>query len=203
MTIFAVRGPDTLQTLQKSRQKSNLTLLDNNTVAFGDPGILLDYLGMSSGSCRMQNFRQCENQFCLVPHGRDQEKFIKKAVNEGNLKRFDPFVTWDVMVTQLESCQYVLCRSLHCIILSDAMRIPNVFFQFPNTTNKEPIHKYKDYYAMFGISAMEMPYFEDVALATKYLQGDKHVQLQHHQTRINDLYDSFPLFLFEEQKDSN
>jgi hypothetical protein len=42
-----------------------------------------------------------------------------------------------------------------------------------------------------------------VALATKYLQGDKHVQLQHHQTRINDLYDSFPLFLFEEQKDSN
>ena len=200
MNVLATRGPDTLQVIQEARKKANMPALPDGSVALGDPGILLHHLGMDSGSCRQSQLRSCDYRFCFVSHAGDGGDFINKVVREHNFQRFSPFVTWDVMVRQLGTCQHVLCRSLHCIILSDAMNIPNVFFQFANTTNKEPIHKYRDYYGSFGISRDDMPYFEDAALAMEYLEGNKHVKLQHHQARIDALYEAFPLSLFAIQK---
>ena len=193
---MAVRGPDTLSAVKKSLKNHNHKPL-HHPVALGDPGILLHHLGMDTGSCRRDSLAPCEHKYCLVTHGGDNLQRTRKVSKENQLQYFLPFTTWDIMVRQLETCEHVLCRSLHCIILSNAMEIPNVFFQFANNTNHEPIFKYIDYYKSLGVDADAMPYYEDVVLAKDYLAGTQHVKLLHTQRTVKELMESFPYYLFK------
>lgn len=192
---MAVRGPDTLKTVEKSFKKPVST-----NVVLGDPGILLHYLGMDSGSCRQLEGSSCEHKYCLVTHGADGDKFFIHASKEHNLHHFSPYTTWGKMTKNLESCEFVLCRSLHCIIMSNAMDIPNVFFQFKNNTSKEPILKYIDYYKSVGLSADTMPYYEDVEQAKAYLNGNQYRPVKSSHESMQALVDAFPYFLFHRKE---
>ena len=195
MHVLAVRGPDTLATVERSLVKYKKKPL-NYKVAFGDPGILVHRLHMDARTCRYGSPTNCAHKFCFVKHGGDSDARVRELSEAYGIKAFSPYVEWAQMFRQMETCEFLLCRSLHCIIVADAIKTPSVFFQFPNNTNPEPMHKYRDYYKSVGVNTNDIPYYEDVPRAMAYLQGGQHVKI-HTAEMVKDLVEAFPFYLFK------
>jgi pyruvyltransferase len=108
--VRAVRGARTREYLRRS---------DADTIALGDPGLLAGYL--LDGPVRKKF------ALGLVPHYKDaKSEVVEKARSLGRHVRIIN-VEWtpEEVAREIASCEAVLSSSLHGLVFSDALEVPN------------------------------------------------------------------------------
>jgi len=153
--VCAVRGELTLRVMRR------VGMIDGRMVALGDPGILYSDL--------LTEVPQKEFDIGIVPHFRDKdagerlgEAYLKVGmrVKVIDVMQVDPLIT----VKEIASCAIVLSSSLHGLIVSDSLGIPNrhVVFSTLGQSKEEYLFKFNDYYSAYQNRADAPIRFDDV-----------------------------------------
>ena len=142
INLIAVRGKITLQRLINNGVKTS------KKVILADPGILLPII---YDQIKIKKQKKIYN-LCIIPHYIDKNNtLIKKNIRikgsliiniEGNPYYF---------MSSLSKCQRVLSSSLHGLIISDSMGIPNMRMIVSDKIIGGD-YKFKDYYSAFDLN---------------------------------------------------
>lgn len=133
-TVAAVRGKSTL---------SRITDVPNGVkIVLGDPGLLADSLIPTGGNKRYR--------LGVIPHyvDIDNENILQFKDREGVLT-IDPTGDCLTVIEEINSCDAIISSSLHGLIVSDSLGIPNLHMQLGNGL-KGGLYKFHDYYSVFN-----------------------------------------------------
>lgn len=135
----AVRGALTRSRLDSSR---------GDAVALGDPGLLVRRM--------FPALRESGKRFnvSLIPHIRERySKVVSKLrVERPDINVIDPGLPPAIVLERISASRLVLSSSLHGLICSDALDVPNRWT--PLSGNVEGgAYKFRDYYSAFGEDA--------------------------------------------------
>jgi len=141
--VLATRGPITLQVLRKMGVRE----LDNSTVVFGDPGLLVGAVLYH----HLQYNATYGTKECLVPHINDEEHSCPKGVTTvapwmlseaAEWECFGPDLEFMDFVRRILQCGRITTSSLHAAVFADVFDVP---------VRIKPVHrntvgrKFKDY----------------------------------------------------------
>jgi len=174
--IYAVRGLLTAEKLKSGWKPT----------AMGDPGRLIQLIELTTDKYCGST---CAREICFVPHMKDAN--VYKPSIESTVHVFWPNTTWTDMVEKLSGCRYVICSSLHCLIISDTLGIPNRWVQFEGSGTEKIAgqFKFQDYFTSINSTRLQPTRAIDEAVAL----GPSRKQ---DNFNANKLLDSFPYHLF-------
>lgn len=111
-------------------------------VALGDPGILADVL--------LDHPVPKTHIVGIIPHYVDEgnPKFVTLAKRRG-IKVIDVRTSPVEIVKQISSCEAILSSSLHGLIVSDALSVPNLHYPVSDKLTGGSF-KFRDYYSAFS-----------------------------------------------------
>ena len=139
--IIAVRGNISLQRLKKNKKTVP------NNVVLADPGLLFPIIFKFNKLISDKKFYN----LCIIPHYIDQNNSLIKSkikVKQSiilNIKE-NPFT----FINTLSKCKRVLSSSLHGLIISDSLAIPNLRIVISNKIIGGD-YKFRDYYSAYGL----------------------------------------------------
>lgn len=139
--IIAVRGNISLQRLKKNK------ITVSNSVVLADPGLLFPIIFKFK---KLNSVKKYYN-LCIIPHYVDQNNTLIKSkikVKQSmilNIKE-NPFK----FIKTLSKCKRVLSSSLHGLIISDSLAIPNLRIVASNKIIGGD-YKFRDYYSAYGL----------------------------------------------------
>lgn len=115
-------------------------------VAHGDPGLLCDLLLPNHAEIP----KTCP--LGLVPHYTDRDGPELQAIiaKYPHAKVLDVFSDPRKFLEELADCRLILSSSLHGLIASDALSIPNAWMKISDNVVGDGF-KFRDYYSVFGI----------------------------------------------------
>ncbi len=128
LDVRAVRGPRTAEFLRNR----GITVPD----VYGDPALLLPEL--FPGRFKAMG----EIEVGIVPNWADLDRF-----RGSKLPIIDPMRSWNVCVEDILKCRFVLCSSLHGLIIAESYGIPA---RYVRVSDQEGTFKYRDYYESTG-----------------------------------------------------
>ncbi len=130
----SVRGLSTLGRITGSK----------NNIAVGDPGLLASYLLPPIKSADSRKFR-----LGILPHYVDADIAIVQqlAKHEGVLV-IDATQPCLEVIRSISQCQAILSSSLHGLIVSDSLGVPNIHLKLSDNL-KGGQYKFSDYYSVF------------------------------------------------------
>lgn len=157
LDVYALRGKLTHRYLAK------YGFVDANAaIPYGDPGLLYaELFGIK---------KDTQYDLGVIPHVRDAEagRAIAESYSKKGLKvnLIDASQTPSVVVGEIAKCEKVLSSSLHGLIVSDSLGIPNRHLVLSTLGHsKDDFYlKFKDYYSAFG---EELPSEEDYTVRDK------------------------------------
>ncbi|WP_144061003.1 polysaccharide pyruvyl transferase family protein [Agrococcus pavilionensis] len=132
--FHAVRGALTLAKLQPGQQRG---------VVLGDPGLLVGLLF---------DAQEVETKYELgvVPHYVDASApLLGELSRSADVSIIDVAAPVAEVVRGVAQCRRIISSSLHGLVLSDALRIPNAWVQFSADVAGDGF-KFADYYSGFG-----------------------------------------------------
>lgn len=145
--VFGVRGKETLKRLVLSPEQQE-------TVVLGDGGLLLEREDIVP-----------IYQLGLVPHYVDYQWVSTLPIaKRPEVKVINVKDSVSTVIKDLSSCQSILSSSLHGLIASDAMGIPNR--QFTTKTSNNIIgngFKFIDYYSIYDMEQPKSIYLDDLS----------------------------------------
>jgi len=131
LDIRAVRGPITRSFLLKRGIEV--------PEVYGDPGLLVKVL---TGDRFGQNKR---SKVGVVPHMSDLKRpEVQRLQGARDTMIIDPHRSWNIVIDEIASCEFVVSSSLHGLIVADAFGIPAIYVRLGE---HEGLLKYEDYYA--------------------------------------------------------
>lgn len=161
IVVHSTRGPHTWKLFQDIEPNKTMygSSGPNSSIGqqqnyYGDPGFLTPYL-YPQYQKNSTTEATTQTKYCIVPHVQDlklpeiQDTVQRLTTANITITIISPYDKWENVVPKLQSeCDYVASSSLHGLIVSDAMGIPTMWFQFPNkqTAQTEGNFKYIDYY---------------------------------------------------------
>lgn len=110
LAVRAVRGPLTLKELRKHFNVSS--------VPFGDPALLMSQVHTLPAN-------QVTNEYGLIPHWIDAGLAVVERLKALGVKVIDVRQPTQSLILELASVKKILSSSLHGLILSDALGVPN------------------------------------------------------------------------------
>lgn len=140
--VVAVRGVKTREVLIQSGVSC--------PAVYGDPALLLPLI-------YKPEVKKVKGRIGFIPHYKDiNNDNINRLVQEYNgnaiLIKVQKYNTWQEVINQMLSCEFILSSSLHGLILADAYGVPNQWITFeeglPGGT-----FKFEDYYSAVGKKA--------------------------------------------------
>ena len=135
--IYAVRGKLTRQTLIKQGIPC--------PEVYGDPSLLLPYIYTPHSEKKYK--------YGFIPHYVDYDLPHVKKFREEHPEilfiNFKDYTSWQNVIEQIYSCEFIISSSLHGLIVSDAYKIPNVRVIFSNNIIGGDF-KYRDYFSVVG-----------------------------------------------------
>lgn len=160
-------------------------------IPLGDPGLLVD---------RLFDAKLIPKKFVvgIIPHYvHNRELEIRTWIrrNENDVLCIDICSRLDHVLEQIAQCEFVISSSLHGLIFSDALNVPNKWIYIDDQLAGNSF-KFRDYYSAFGITD-PMPILFNADLKIKEL-------LFHHPIRVGiekikeDLFNAFPMELLQE-----
>lgn len=172
--VFAVRGMKTRECLIKDG-------IDCPEV-YGDPALLLPLV-------YYPKVQKVKGRIGFIPHFVDiEDKNVIRLMNEcGNdsfLIKVQGYNTWQEVVDQILSCEFILSSSLHGLILSDAYGVPNQWISLADLPGGA--FKYEDYYSAVGKKVEPIKIADNITF--KEL-----IETKQHYQRI--VFDSRPLLM--------
>lgn len=141
LRVFAVRGKNTLNKLQKF---DNVEFVYKNAV-LGDAGLLASELVKNKHIKKIYDLG-------IIPHYADKDNHIFKKINDqfdGKSIILDPTLEPMLFLESLMQCKAVISTAMHPLIACDALRIPNMWVRISEKTTSR--YKFHDYYSAFGI----------------------------------------------------
>ncbi len=133
--VIGVRGILTAEALRLNNQEVSISFM-------GDPGLLVKEVIAPRDS----NYKK-SGKIGVIPHFIDYD-IVKKMIEDNpNFELINIKSTYDVVCKQILRCDVVLSSSLHGLIFSDAMNVPNSWVKFSNNV-KGGTFKFRDYYSV-------------------------------------------------------
>jgi len=130
----AVRGKHSLELLN-CKEKDN--------IALGDPGLLTDQLF---------NLNRTNKQRCIgiIPHYVDSSDLSLLHLGEKyeNIKILSVYSNIESLLQEIKNCDLILSSSLHGLIVSDSLGVPNAWLKISNKLNDD--FKFYDYYSIWN-----------------------------------------------------
>lgn len=133
--VHGVRGNLTAESLRCYDDKLSITFK-------GDPGLLVKEIIPPRGSDYKSNYK-----IGIIPHFVDYDIVKKIIINDPRFILIDITNTYENVCSQILKCDMVLSSSLHGLIFSDAMNVPNSWVKFSNKV-KGGTFKFRDYYSV-------------------------------------------------------
>lgn len=119
---------------------------------YGDPGLLVDRL---AGPSPQKKYR-----LGIIPHYVDQTSpFSLPLLNQSGVKFINVFSPISQILNEIRSCHYILSSSMHGLIVSDALGVPNSRLKFSSEIED---YKFTDYYSAFGIDSPAVLYAKNL-----------------------------------------
>ncbi|MEN8992300.1 polysaccharide pyruvyl transferase family protein [Avibacterium paragallinarum] len=131
--IIGVRGKKTLDALSKFDNDLDVEFL-------GDPGLLSREIITPRQN---QNF---DGKIGIIPHFVDYD-FVMKNIASEDYYVIDIKKDFESVCNEILKCKCILSSSLHGLIFSDAMNVPNVWVKFSDKV-KGGTFKFNDYYSV-------------------------------------------------------
>jgi pyruvyltransferase len=133
--VLAVRGKLTLERLSGDR---------SGPVALGDGGLLCD-LFHKGGTKRYT--------LGIIPHYADAKDLVLREIMSKNqrIKLIDICGTVEEVIRDVGQCEHVVSSSLHGLVLSDSLCVPNRWVEFPGSAKRifGSGFKFRDYYSIY------------------------------------------------------
>lgn len=133
--VIGVRGDLTSESLKFYDSKISIAFK-------GDPGLLVKEIIKPRGSNYIEN-----HKIGIIPHFIDYNIVLKMIGNDKRFTIIDIKNTFEIVCTQILECDAILSSSLHGLIFSDAMNVPNSWVKFSNNV-KGGTFKFRDYYSV-------------------------------------------------------
>lgn len=108
----------------------------------GDPGLLVREIINPRDSNYTKN-----NKIGVIPHFIDYDIVKRLIAEDPTFILIDIKNTYDIVCYQILSCDVILSSSLHGLIFSDAMNVPNSWVKFSDRV-KGGTFKFRDYYSV-------------------------------------------------------
>lgn len=108
----------------------------------GDPGLLVREIINPRNSNYTKN-----NKIGVIPHFIDYDIVKRLIAEDPTFILIDIKNTYDIVCYQILSCDVILSSSLHGLIFSDAMNVPNSWVKFSDRV-KGGTFKFRDYYSV-------------------------------------------------------
>jgi hypothetical protein len=159
-------------------------LIKNNIVT-GDPGLLASFIYPKTN----------EKKYILgiIPHFTDLNSTIFYEVHKKYMKKSIIINVQDhpdKVIRQIGECEKIISSSLHGLIVSDSLNIPNTWVENRyKLGNPEPHFKFHDYYSIFditGMSPVEVSEFLDCDL--DYIKRNYRINYDSVQAKQRELY---------------
>lgn len=190
--VCAVRGKRTLEIL---RRTGFVRPEELGSIALGDPGLLFPDL--------LKERPPTQYDLGIVPHFRDYDEGLQLgrrfAAFGVNVKVIDVMQDDPVNVLcEIAQCDKILSSSLHGLIVSDALQIPNrhIVFSTLGQAVQEYLFKFDDYYSAFDVKSSECLSFSSVkGNELNTLRSINIVAIPHEKVRLIQecLIKSFPV----------
>jgi hypothetical protein len=183
----AVRGPITREIIRKSGGYCD--------TIYGDPALLLPEI-------YNPKIRK-EHRLGYIPHYIHQNEELQTDAHTIDILR-SSYEDIEAFVRELNSCEAVICTSLHAIIVANAYGIPARWATFQSSENKVAGDdmKFEDYFLSVGMP-VQKPFdlSETRVLDSKRIlqQMDKSVDLK---INLNALREAFPLEVIPKKESS-
>lgn len=140
LEVKAVRGYFSLEKLKKFKSRD---IKISQNAAIGDPGLLAKYL---------IDVSNIEKKFDLgiIPHYVDKNNLMLNNIKVQNSIIIDIQQKPEVVLRQIAECKNIISSSLHGLIVSDSLGIPNIRMIISDKITGGD-YKFNDYYSAFGI----------------------------------------------------
>lgn len=138
LEILSVRGYLTRDALLKGFNVHNIPV--------GDPGLLFPQL------CLSINKPEKKYKYGVIPHhSRFDDKNMWENIQDESALFID-FRTddYEYIYHQMNSCEYIISQSLHGLIFSDSLGIPNAWLGYGINEHNESKFKFYDYFSSIG-----------------------------------------------------
>ena len=117
---------------------------------YGDPALLMPLLYHPQKGA-------VKGRVGIIPHYVDAgnaqvERLLAELGGDGVLISVQGYRSWQALIDQICSCEFVLSSSLHGLILCDAYRVPNRWVRFSDRIVGGSF-KFEDYYSSVGKAA--------------------------------------------------
>lgn len=188
--VCAVRGKRSLEIL---RRTGFVRPEELGNIALGDPGLLFPNL--------LNERPPTQYDLGIVPHFRDYDEGLQLgrrfAAFGVNVKVIDVMQDDPVnALREIAQCDKILSSSLHGLIVSDALQIPNrhIVFSTLGQTVQEYLFKFDDYYSAFDENCLRPLEASDVISANNgVLSGQYNLSQKEQILSVqNRLLNSFP-----------
>lgn len=140
--VVAVRGEKTREVLVHSGVSC--------PTVYGDPALILPLV-------YKPEVKKVKGRIGFIPHYKDiNNDNINRLIQEYNgnaiLIKVQKYKSWQEVINQLLSCEFILSSSLHGLILADAYGVPNHWITFEDGLPGGAF-KFEDYYSAVGKKA--------------------------------------------------
>lgn len=156
--VVGVRGKLTAQHLLDKNKNLNISFL-------GDPGLLAREIVKPR-----DNDIKSKGIIGVIPHFIDYDYISEILKNENHIKIIDIKSDFKKVCSSILECDVILSSSLHGLIFSDSMNVPNVWVTFGNNIIGGDF-KFMDYYSVMESpknSAIECKDIKDIQKAIKF-----------------------------------
>lgn len=139
-SVIAVRGKLTL---------GQIEVPPNSEIVLGDGGLLVSLLRRATPK---------RYKIGLIPHyAQADDPEVRALAEHPEIHLIDACASPREVIHHISQCESVLSSSLHGLIVSDALGIPNRWVQFPATSSRVigGSFKFLDYYSAFGIEDLQ------------------------------------------------
>jgi len=138
---IAVRGEHSLKLLDCKEKES---------IVLGDPGLLADQLFDLKRISR-------KRRIGIIPHYVDAgaSSLVRLCHEYENIKVLSVYTEIEELLSEIKNCDLVLSSSLHGLIVSDSLGVPNAWLKISEKLDSD--FKFYDYYSIWGESMKTAP----------------------------------------------
>ncbi len=176
--IKAVRG-------NLSKKRAEKLLNKKLDIVVGDPGLLSSYL--------ISNKIEKKYSIGIIPHFREQDEpiFQELANYYANSLFIDVKQSPETVIKQISQCEVILSSSLHGLIISDSLHIPNFHIKVTNKLVGDGF-KFDDYYSAFNMEHNFIDLNKDKFPSLDWIKDNYKVEKEKVEKIKKDLISAFP-----------
>ena len=165
--IIGIRGKKSLEIIR------NVTDVIDDDIFIGDPGLLISDLNINL------NVRK-RFDIGIIPHETDKRiKNILSHFKNTNICLLDPNDHPLKFIGKMLTCETIASSSLHGLIASDSLNIPNIWIKLSNNIIGNDF-KFNDYYSIYGLrnSCIDLTKKHPSLITNKFIKSRYEVDSQ-------------------------